>query len=145
MKYYTDCYNINGDFIPGDHFNNEEKGFVTIAHIAYLYLKDTPIEIIIRDRDDVNNPCFYILRNNRTEELYKVSLFDNSYTVGLDNEAKKMLTHFLRWEYNNDDTPGSNWRTIFHEMKFLWVALNSDNINENDIDVYNHIDAPKYI
>lgn len=140
---FDDCYNRDKGFIIGDHFGNEEKGYIEILHIAYIYLSNNEqVEIIIRDHDDINNPCFYILTPDRSKELYKVSLFDNSYTEGLNDEDKKILTEFIKWEfrYEWDSTP--RICEIFREMKIVWLTLNMPDEDETP---YDNIIAPKYI
>ena len=139
----TDCYNRNKNLIMGDHFGNKEKEMVTIFRIAYIYLSNNEqVEIIIRDHDDINNPCFYILTPDRSKELYKVSLFDNSYTEGLNDEDKKILTEFIRWEYRLTWLDRISWRNIFDYMKCTWLNLNMPDKDETP---YDNITAPKYI
>lgn len=139
----TDCYNRNKNLIMGDHFGNEEKEMVTIFNISYIYLSNNEqVEIIIRDHDDINNPCFYILTPDRSKELYKVSLFDNSYTEGLNDEDKKILTEFIRWEYRLTWLDRISWRNIFDYMKCTWLNLNMPDKDETP---YDNITAPKYI
>ena len=137
MEYETryDCY--NGEYkLDGNH---DDKDFITIVHIAYIYLPSNPlnrVEVIIRDHDDISLPCFYILNEDRSKELYKVSLFDNSYTKGLSKEDKIYLNEFIRGVRDNKFK-----RVIFKVMKDCWKMLNDP---DND-DIYDEIDPPVYI
>lgn len=142
MEYETryDCY--NGEYkLDGNHDDPEYvKNHVTIFNISYIYLPSdlsTEVEVIIRDHDDITLPCFYILSENRSKELYKVSLFDNSYTKGLSKEDKIYLNEFIRGIRDNDKFK----RVTFNVMKEYWKILN---IPDND-DIYDEVEPPVYI
>ena len=134
-----DCYG-NDDILGHDSPN-----YVEIAHIAYIYLSNNEqVEIVIRDHDDINNPCFYILTPDRSKELYKVSLFDNSYTEGLNDEDKKILTEFIKVNFSDNRFANKlEYRTIFDTMRWLWCTCNDC---EEDIRLkYANINSPNYI
>ena len=141
MEYETryDCYNgeykLDGNHDDPDYIENH----ITLLYIAYIYLPSNPlnrVEVIIRDHDDISLPCFYILNEDRSKELYKVSLFDNSITDGLSKEDKMYLNEFIRGVRDNKFK-----RVIFKVMKDCWKMLNDP---DND-DIYNEIDPPVYI
>ena len=132
-----DCY---GNDDTTDH---DDPNGVEIFHIAYIYLSNNEqVEIIIRDHDDINNPCFYILTPDRSKELYKVSLFDNSYTEGLNDEDKKILTEFIRWEFRYEWESMERSHEVFQEMKINWISVNMPDEDETP---YDNITAPRYI
>jgi hypothetical protein len=145
MEYtYTDCYN-NGITVTDNssHDDPEFDNFVTIIHIANIYLSNRLVEIIIRDHDDILHPSFYILSEDRSKELYRVSLFDNSYTEGLSKEDKERLNVFLREDYYDnlfsDHNPLYN---VFNVMKNWWRWINME---EEDSTPYDNTEAPIYI
>ena len=139
-EYKTDCYNKK--YLCGEH---DDPNFISIFHIANISLPSNPlnrVEVIIRDHDDINNPCFYILTEDRSKELYKVSLFDNSYTKGLSKEDKVWINEFIQLSYTNYPNKNPvNWIRIFDTMRNYWTLLN---IPDND-DIYDEIDPPVYI
>ena len=142
MGYYTDCYNINSNHIPGNH---DDPNFVNIVHIDYIYFPSNPnnrVEVIIRDHDDINNPCFYILNEDRSKELYKVSLFDNKTVNGLSKEDKDTLNMFIREDYRELNDSNMTLHNIFNTIKIMWIGNNMDDYDETPYD--NIIEPPYY-
>ena len=141
-KYIDDCYNRDYHIEYGDH---DDPRMVNFFHIANISLPSNPlnrVEVIIRDHDDISLPCFYILNEDRSKELYKVSLFDNSYTKGLSKEDKVWINEFIQLSYTNYPNKNPvNWIRIFDTMRNYWTLLN---IPDND-DIYDEIDPPVYI
>ena len=136
MEYETryDCY--NGEYICDG--NHADKDFISIFHIANISLPSNPlnrVEVIIRDHDDINNPCFYILTEDRSKELYKVSLFDNSYTKGLSKEDKVWINEFIR-KYSTFVN-----MYIFSNMRADWLLSNMGDYDETP---YDNITKPPY-
>ena len=133
-EYKTDCYNKK--YLCGEH---DDPNFISIFHIANISLPSNPlnrVEVIIRDHDDISLPCFYILNEDRSKELYKVSLFDNSYTKGLSKEDKVWINEFIREIRDNKFK-----QVIFNIMKEYWIGSNMGDYDETP---YDNITKPPY-
>ena len=138
MEY--DCY--NGKYICDG--NHDDPDFITIVHIDYIYLPSNPlnrVEVIIRDHDDINNPCFYILTEDRSKELYKVSLFDNNTVDGLSKEDKEALNIFLRLNFRDPNDSSMKLQNMFLIMRALWIT---DNMDDYDETPYDDAEPPYY-
>ena len=134
-KYIDDCYNRDYHIEYSDH---DDPRMVNIFHIANISLPSNPlnrVEVIIRDHDDISLPCFYILNEDRSKELYKVSLFDNSYTKGLSKEDKVWINEFIR-KYSTFVN-----MYIFSNMRADWLLSNMGDYDETP---YDNITKPPY-
>ena len=141
-KYIDDCYNRDYHIEYGNH---DDPRMVNIFHIAYIYLPSNPlnrVEVIIRDHDDINNPCFYILNEDRSKELYKVSLFDNNTVDGLSKEDKIYLNEFIRSDRVYTTKRGEGRIQRFKELKNAWLGMNLKWEEETPYD--NITDIPYY-
>ena len=141
-KYIDDCYNRDYHIEYGNH---DDPRMVNIFHISYIYLPSNPlnrVEVIIRDHDDINNPCFYILTEDRSKELYKVSLFDNNTTDGLSKEDKVYLNEFIRSDRVYTTKRGEGRIQRFKELKNAWLGMNLKWEEETPYD--NITDIPYY-
>ncbi len=141
-EYLTDCYNKDFNIKIGDH---DDPNLITIFHIANIALPSNPntkVEVIIRDHDDINNPSFYILSEDRSKELYRVSLFDNSYTEGLSKEDKEALNEFLRSDLESSHWGKSYSINAFKKLKNYWTG--GSTIDPDTEEKYNSIMEPPY-
>lgn len=134
-----DCYGND------DSTDHDDPNYVEIAHIAYLYMNgEDEVEVIIKSKDDINYPCFYILSNDRMKELYKIPLFDNNVN-NLTESEKRILNMFIKYEHGDYDSNVTflNTRRVFDIMKWLWVRCN--NCNEDLEKKYMKMEPPNYI
>ena len=141
-KYIDDCYNRDYHIEYGDHDN---PNYIEVFHIAWIYLPSDPnarVEVITRSGDDVTNPCFYILTEDRSKELYKVSLFDNNTTDGLSKEDKVYLNEFIRSDRVYTTKRGEGRIQRFKELKNAWLGMNLKWEEETPYD--NITDIPYY-